>query len=43
MKGDIEGDLQYLKFTHVKVGDIFNIDEIWSDIPKMTILYDSGE
>jgi len=36
---DVARDLYYLGFIHVKVGDIFDIDEIRRGILKMTILY----
>jgi hypothetical protein len=37
------GGGQYLGFSNVKRNDIEAIDKIRSDIPKMTILYDSEE
>ncbi|KAG0557361.1 hypothetical protein KC19_11G123400 [Ceratodon purpureus] len=45
LKGDMEGKSPYLGFTRVGLSDISSIDEIrlQGDVPKMTILYDSGE
>lgn len=44
-KGDMEGRSPYLGFTSVQMSDISSIDKIRGrgDVPKMTILYDSGE
>jgi hypothetical protein len=39
----VGGGGQYLGFSNVKRNDIEAIDKIRSDIPKMTILYDSEE
>jgi len=39
----VEGDTWYLGFTHVKMSDIVDIEEIRDEIPQMRILYDHSQ